>query len=511
MRRHLLAACLVALTAAILIVPDAKAEDLKKGGVLNIATIAEPPTLDPTATTADVVGMITQHYYETLYAFGHGFAVKPLLASAMPDVSDGGKVYTIRLRQGVKFHNGKEMTSADAAASVKRWFRDSVRGKQIANLLVDVSAPDKYTVKIQMSAPHTPLLALLAIPTSMAIIIPEELCEGDLKENIGTGPYKFAEHQPDRYIRLVRNDDYSPSPDAADLYAGARVAYADELRFIPVPSANTRLEGALAGQYQYSDQLPIENYDRLVGVEKVEPVMTDPYGWPILFLNCREGKMTNLAMRRAVQAAMSQEDMMYIAFGEEEFFSVDGALYPEGYFYNSKKGLELYNQYDIEKARKLLKDANYDGSPVRILTSMQYEFHFKMAQVLAENLREAGMEVAIDVVDWATLTQQRTDPLKWDLYFTHSPFVPDPYLNNFFNDEYPGWWIDAKKTELANKFNSEPDLKKRAEIFGDIQQLLYESASSIKIGNFNLLAAQDKNLKGYLPSSWPSFWNVAIE
>ena len=510
MRKSLLTACLVALAVLFAAVP-ARTADQKKGGILKIATIGEPPTLDPTSTTADVVGMITQHYYETLYAFGHGFAVKPLLAAAMPDITNEGKTYSIPLRQGVMFHNGKELTAEDAVASVKRWLNNSVRGKQVAPMVQDVSVVDKYTLKIELNAPHTPLLALLAIPTSMAIIIPAENCEGDLKDFTGTGPYKFVEHQPDRYIRLVRYDGYKPSPDAGDLYAGARVAYADELQFSPVPSANTRLEGALAGQYHYADQLPIENYDRLVGKDRCEPVMTEPYGWPMMFLNCREGKMTNIKMRQAVQAALSQEDMMAIAFGEEQFYAVDGALYPEGYFYHSKKGTELYNQYDIEKAKALLKEAGYDGSTVRILTSMQYEFHFKMAQVSAENLREAGMKVELDVVDWATLTQQRADPSKWDLYYTHSPFVPDPFLNNFFNDEYPGWWVDAKKTELADKFNSEPDLKKRAEIFGDIQQLLYDSASSIKIGNFNLLAAKAKSVTGYQASSWPSFWNVSIE
>jgi peptide/nickel transport system substrate-binding protein len=332
-----------------------------------------------------------------------------------------------------------------------------------------------------------------------------------LTEYIGTGPYKFVEHQPDRYIRVVRYDDYAPHPDAADLYAGNRVAYVDEIRFIPVANPNTRIEGALAGQYQYSDQLPIENYSRFVNQPRTEPVMTEPYGWPILFLNCREGKMSNLKMRQAVQAALSEADMMAVAFGEPEFYQVDGALYPEGYFYHSKKGLELYNQEDPKKAAALVKEAGYDGSPVRILTSMQYEFHFKMAQVAAENLREAGMAVELIVVDWATLVQQRNDPKLWDLYFTHSPFVPDPYLNNFFNDEYPGWWVDARKTDLARVFNSAADLKKRAEIFGDIQELLYQEASSIKIGNFNMLGAKAKNVKGYIPSSWPCFWNVAVE
>lgn len=510
MKKRILTIALLIAAVVALAVPG-QAQEQKKGGTLRIATIGEPPTLDPTSSTADIVGMIAQHYFETLYAFGHGFAIKPLLASAMPEITDGGKVYTIPLRKGVKFHNGRELTAADAAASVKRWLTTGVRGKQIAPMVNDVTAVDDHTLRIELNAPHMPLLALLSIPTSMAIIIPAENCEGDLKDFTGTGPYKFVEHQPDRYIRLVRNDDYVSSPDADDLYAGKRTAYLDELQFIPVPSANTRIEGALAGQYHYADQLPIENYDRLVGQSRTEPAMTDPYGWPIIFLNCKEGLMKDVRMRRAVQAALSEEDMLAIAFGEEQFYGVDGALYPEGYFYHSDKGLDLYNQYDTEKAKKLLKEAGYDGTPVRILTSMQYEFHFKMAQVSAENLREAGMEVKLDVVDWATLTQQRADPSKWDLYYTHSPFVPEPYLNNLFNDEYPGWWVDAKKTELAEKFNAEPDLKKRAEIFGDIQEYWYDSASSIKVGNFNLLAAKAKGLTGYQPSSWPSFWNVSLE
>lgn len=510
MRKHVSFVSLLLLAALVASAPIG-AEEQKKGGILNIATIGEPPTLDPTSTTADVVGMIAQHYFETLYGFGQGFSIKPLLAAAMPEVRDGGKTYLIPLRQGVKFHNGKEMTAEDAAASVKRWLRIGVRGKQVASKVKDVQAVDKYTVRIDLNEPHTPLLALLSIPTSMAIVIPAENCEGDLKDNTGTGPFKFVEHQPDRYIRLVRNDDYVSSPDKNDLYAGGRVALLDELRFIPVPNANTRLEGALAGQYQYADQLPIENYERLVGKDKCAPVMTEPYGWPIMFLNCRDGKMKDIKMRQAVQAALCEEDMLAIAFGEDRFYAVDGALYPKGYFYHSEKGLDLYNQNNPEKAKKLLKEAGYDGSPVRILTSMQYEFHFKMAQVTAENLRAAGMAADIIVVDWATLIQQRADPSKWDLYFTHSPFVPDPYLNNFFNDEYPGWWADAKKTELTNKFNAEPDLKKRAEIFGDIQEYLYESASSVKIGSFNLLGAMAKGVKGYQPSSWPSFWNVSLE
>ncbi len=511
MKKHWFTACLLA--AALVAVFPANAQEPKKGGALNIATIGEPPTLDATLSTADISGMIAQHFFETLYAFGNHYAVKPLLAAAMPEITNDGKTYVIPLRKGVKFHNGKEMTSADVVPSLRRWLTKSVRGAQIASVVKDIVAVDPHTVRIELHSLHTPLLALLALPTSMAMIIPAENCQDTLPDFTGTGPYKFVEHQPDRYIHVVRYDGYTPSSDPTDLYAGKRVAYADELRFIPVPNANTRLEGALAGQYHYADQIPIENYDRLVGQANVEPVMTAPYGWPIMIFNCREGKMTNVKMRQAVQAALSEEDMLAIAFGEPEFYAVDGAFYPEGSFYHRKEGLELYNQNNPEKAAALLKEANYDGSPVRILTSMQYEFHFKMAQVSAENMRAAGMEAQLDVVDWATLTQRRADPALWDVYYTHSPFIADPFLNNSscFNEELPGWWVDPKRTEIANRFNAASDLNERARIFGELQKYAAETVPNIKIGNFNMLGGKAKRVTGYEPSSWPSFWNVSVE
>ncbi len=511
--RKILCGTGLVLAIALCLVSVSMAGDggLKKGGVLNVATIGEPPTLDPTSATLDVVGMISHHYFESLYAFGNGFAVKPLLAAKMPDVSADGRVYTIPLRKGVKFHNGKEMTADDVVASLKRWLKTGVRGKQVAEKVDEVVLVDPYTVKIVLNTPFTPILPFLSYPTGMAIIIPTELTQGDLTQIIGTGPYKLAEHQPDRYIRLVRFDDYVPSGDPGDLYAGARVAYLDEIRFMPVPNANTRLEGALAGQYQYSEQLPIENYSRLVNQEKVVPVMTAPHGWACMYLNCREGMMTDLRLRRAVQAAVSQEDMMAVAFGEPEFYQVDGSIYPKGYFYHNDRGVELYNHQDADKAKALLKETGYSGEPVRILTSQQYEFHFKMAQVAAENLREAGFKVDLMVVDWATLTQQRNNSKLWDIFFTHASFAADPYLLNFFNDNYPGWWVDAKKAALTEKMNTEANLDKRAQVFADVQGLLYEDVPMIKIGNFNLLSAAAKGLKGYIPAFWPSFWNVSIE
>src|ERR671913_2464346 len=112
------------------------------GGVINVATVGEPPTLDPMVSTADLVGIITQHFFETLYTFDKNWKVTPLLAETMPDLSTDGRVYTIRLRQGVTFHDGSAMTSEDVVASLKRWMEVASRGKQTAGNIQAVEAVD---------------------------------------------------------------------------------------------------------------------------------------------------------------------------------------------------------------------------------------------------------------------------------------------------------------------------------------------------------------------------------
>ena len=115
----------IATSGALLAAPP-------KGGAANLAMIGEPQTLDPMASTADLVSIIMQHVYEPLYTFDGNWNVAPMLAESMPTISKDGLVYTIPLRKGVKFHNGKEMTADDVVASLKRWMEMAPRGKAVA-------------------------------------------------------------------------------------------------------------------------------------------------------------------------------------------------------------------------------------------------------------------------------------------------------------------------------------------------------------------------------------------
>ncbi|MDX8493233.1 ABC transporter substrate-binding protein [Mesorhizobium sp. VK22B] len=483
-----------------------------KGGVIDVATIGEPPTLDPMASTADLVGIVTQHIYETLYTFDKDWGITPLLAADMPQISPDGLVYTIKLRTGVKFHDGSDMNSADVVASLQRWMKIATRGKQAAEVIASVDAVDDNTVKITLKKPFAPLLALLSLNNAAAIIIPSENAKQDpLTSFVGTGPYMLKDRKPDQFIQLARFDGYKSRDGEPNGYGGARKQYLDEIRFVPVPDANTRVEGAVAGQFAYVDSLPVESFDKISG-GKTAPVILKPFGWPVFVLNTKQGPNSDIRIRKAIQAALAPNDMLLAAFGSKDFFAADGALYPESYAWHTDAGTEAYKpDGDTEAAAALLKEAGYDGKPLRILTSRQYEFHYKMAQVAAEYLKAAGFQVKLDVVEWATLTKNRTDPALWDIYITHSPFLPEPSLTGIMSDSSPGWWVSDRKHKVLDAFNAEPDPAKRVALFADVQKAVLDEVPAVKIGDFNALAAKAPTLKDVTPAPWPYFWNAYLE
>ncbi len=301
-RRAGLAITPIIVSAAIALASSATLAAPPKGGAANIAMIGEPQTLDPMASTADLVGTIMLHVYELLYTFDANWNVAPMLAESMPAISNGGTVYTIPLRKGVKFHNGHEMTSDDVLASLKRWMDTAPRGKAVAKEIKSLEAKGPNAIVITLNRPYAPLLAHLALPNGFAAIMAKDSIATPLTQFVGTGPYMFKERKPDQYVQLVRFDGYAARSEPASGYAGKREALLDELRFIPVPNANTRVEGSLSGQYHFADLLPVESYARLEAAPNVKPVLTAPFGFPYLVLNTKQGPLANVALRQAVQA-----------------------------------------------------------------------------------------------------------------------------------------------------------------------------------------------------------------
>lgn len=477
---------------------------------LNVAIVGEPETLDPMMSTKDVVSIVTQHFVETLYTFDESWAVAPLLAADLPTISDDGLTYSIDLREGITFHDGSSMDSADVVASLNRWLEVATRGRGVAEQVAGVTATSDYSIEIQMNEAYSPLLSLLAFSNSAAVVYPEEALAETMTDIVGTGPYQIIEHVPDQYLQLGRFDGYVSRDEPSSGAAGARAQTADEIRFVPVPDANTRVEGLLSGQFDFADGLPAESLARIEASDVADPLLLRPFGWPIFAINHKDGLLTDLPVRQALQAALPIDDMLFAAFGDDNFFVVDGPLYPEGWSWRTDAGADLYNQNNQERAGGLLEEAGYDGTPLRILTSRQYEFHFKMAEVAAAALEQAGFAVQMDVVDWATLGQRRNDPALWDIYITHSPFLPEPALTSMYASTSRLGWEDEEKDAILAQFTTETDPARRQALFADLQRRVYEDVGFIKIGGFNALMGHRAGLTGVTATPWPFFWNANV-
>ena len=484
---------------------------------MRYAVVAEPPSLDQHVLTSDLATTIAQHIFEGLYTFDSSYAPVPMLATGEKTSGDG-KTITINLRSGVKFHNGKEMTSADVVASLKRWGAHGTRGKLLFEKIDSVSAQGEYSVVLKFNSVFGPWKNLMAFINGGPVIYPEEImaeagAEPISKENyIGTGPYKFSSWRPNRYVELVRFDDYANRKEAADGYSGKRDALFDKLQFIPVPDSSTRVSGLKAGDYDYAEQIPGDLYDQLNKDPAVKTLVSGASIFGLVFTNSKDGIFKdNYALRRAVLAAIDWKPALQAAVGPEALWEAEGSIFAKGNQWYVTQGTNKYSQGNPVIAKSMAETAGYQGEPIKFMVSPRYSIHYDMAVVVTRQLLAAGFLVDLQVYDWATLISKRSQADQWDLFFTHHGFVPDPVLVSVLNSNYPGWWDTPKKKALIDDFTATTDVNKRKATWGELQALIYEDVPTMKTGDIYTYNIAAKDMKGLEASSliWPSFWGIS--
>jgi len=500
---------IAALTLA-LVCSDARAQETPRmGGVLKVATIGEPPTLDLQATTTVLTYEIMWHVYELLFTHDEAWTPVPHLAESHV-VEDRGLRHVITLRRGVKFHNGKEMTSADVVASLKRWGQVATLGKVLWPNVEGIEAKDPYTVVVFLKQPSASFVYGLAEPS--AAILTREVAEtagpGQVNEFIGTGPYRFVEHKADRHIKLARFKEYAARSEPPSGFSGKRTAWLDEILFIPVPDTAVRLAGVESGEYHHAMFVKQDAYDRIKSLPALESRIVKPRGWALVSVNHKAGLMTSKPLRQAVQAALDMEPILAAGFGHKDFYRLGPALFFAEQPFHSTAGGPLYNQRDKDKARRLMKEAGYARQPVRWISTKEYEFMYKTSLVAKQQLEELGFVIDLQVVDWATLNQRVQKPELWELYVTGYPLNPDPALHVAFRCSFQGWWCNEDKERLLAELRRESDVKKRKALVERIQTIHYEDVGQVKLGDYNTLDVARRDLRGeFRTAPRLYFWN----
>ncbi len=480
-----------------------RAQTPKKGGTLRVGNLGEPPTLDAHWTTASITETLTNHLYEGLYTLDDDNKPIPMLAESMPAVSKDQLTYTFKLRQGIRFHNGKEMTSEDVVASLMRWGKQSVYGKDLFSQLADIGATDKSTVVLKLKQTSAIVVINLALPNNFGAIYPKEIAEKFKPEEkatewVGTGPYKLAEWKPDQYIRMVRFDDYRPRSEKPNGYGGAKIAYADEVRWIPVPDVATRLAQIETGELDFADDLDPNGFDRLQKSASARPVIARLYYWLVAVLNKKEGLMTNQKLRQAWQAAINIEPIMKtVAGGKSEFYRMDDSLIPaEITAWHTKIPGLPWNEHSSAKAKKLLQEAGYKGEPIRFMTTQEYKWMYDFALVSKQQLEDVGFTIDLEVVDWATLVKRRNNSKEYDAFTTGIGPAYDPTNLVVLSCAWPGWTCDEEIQAIKSEMLKETDYKKRFGLWERQTKLFYDKVPVIRYGDLFGMRAASKKLMG---------------
>ncbi len=483
---------------------------------LDVAYMAQPATIDPHTSNTSATSDIARNIFEQLVAFDENYEVAPLLAESYEEADDG-KSITFHLREGVTFHNGKEMTADDVVASMERW--RGLSGKAIAFLSEsEFVKEDDYTVVLKMDKPLTIAKYIIAMSTTFAGIMPEETVESadeatGIKEFIGTGPFKFVDWKQDQHIKLEKYEDYqSPTGEASGL-VGKRVALVDQLTFHFVQDSSTRTAGIQTGEYDVVMNIPPDNVEQLKGDPNLQ-LHIDPLGYLTSIFNKKQGLFTDQKARQAVNLAVDKEEVMLSAYTSEEIFTLEHGLLSEDYVnWHNDAGIEEYNAYDPERAKQLLQEAGYNGEPIRIITTRDYEDYYNGGVVLQQKLEQIGANVELEVYDWPSLLEKRTDENAYDLYMMGFLHATDPTQIQYLDSRYdfPGWTDHAVFDELLDELVVAPTPEEAKEIFAKLQAENWAYLPAIKYGDYKRAHATRQNVSNFQFFHGPVFWNVEKE
>ena len=496
--------CLSALGASAAELYGPEAKDARRGGTLTVGSLVEPPGLDPFHQGADARIRVTVLMYQGLFYEPVDGEAAPLLAESY-EVSADKLVYTVKLRQGVKFHTGQPMTAKDVAYSYN-YIRDPKNGSPGAGdytVITAIDAIDDSTVKITLSQPNASLPMTLG--NKYGAVIPAgyfDAPDSKTKLNqtsVGTGPFKLVEFKPNSNLTLARNPDYWEK--------GA--PYLDQVNFVSIPNSASMLVGLTNKRV---DLALLNRPQDVRQVEKVPGLKTER--WPSLNqkaidLGSEYTPLNDPRVRQAIALGVDKDEVMRASIGG--LGQVIGTMVAA---MQDRWGLplpEVPNQKpDVEKAKKLLAEAAHpSGIELNLTTIIGYDWMDPAAITLREQLAKIGVKVNIQRVElgvWIKNFQSK------QMGFTFNDWATQPDPNLLFYRHFRAApegadfrnWKNETASKLLDEGRAEADPAKRKAIYLDFQKEMAQSVPTIMLFSADLVTVRNEKVRNYVqhPTGW---------
>ncbi|MCO6186626.1 ABC transporter substrate-binding protein [Rhizobium sp. L1K21] len=482
--------------------------------VLIVGQIAEPKSLDPAADTAVNDFRILVNLYDGLVRYKDGtLEVEPSLATSWT-ISDDGKVYTFKLREGVTFHDGTPFNAEAVKFNFDRMLKEDHPYHDTGpfplafffSTVSEVKVIDDMTVEFDLSAPYAPFLSNLAYPTGL-LISPEAVKEygKDVgRHPSGTGAFKFVEWASNEKVVVEKNPDY---------WDGAPPLEAVVYR--PITDANTRVAEMLAGGLDVMVEVPPDNLAQFRDDASFKVYeQAGPHLW-FLILNTKDGPFANKEIRQAANYAINKQALVENVL--QGTADVAAGPTPPAFAWAHDDSLEPY-PYDPEKAKAMLKEAGYDGSEVTFYVTDGGSGMLNptaMGTAIQADLEAVGMKVKIETYEWNTFLGKVNPGLEGKADMAEMAWMtndPDtlPFLalrSEAFPDKggfNSGYYSNPKVDELLEKARQSTDQAERAKLYKEMQQIVHDDAPWVFVANWKQNAVTSAAVENF--KLQPSFF-----
>jgi peptide/nickel transport system substrate-binding protein len=524
------------LVAALLLSgcgPRSEAKSGAKGlddGIITYGMTGDPVIFNPILSTGGSASLIINRVFNGLVRANEDFEMIGDLAESW-SFSDDGLVWTFELKEGVKFHDGQPLTSADVKYTYEAIKHPDYQGIRATDFepIETVETPDDQTVVLHLSEPFAPLLSKLSVG-----ILPKHVFETtsieDMKQNsanmepIGTGPYKFIEWQKGQHIILEANPDYfGEGPhiekmvikfyqDEQVMLAALEKGDIDYMDSIPVDDIE-RMKESYSGSYDFQE-VPYNGYT-YIGLKQTHPILKD--------IRVRKALMYGLNRKQIVDDLLNGYGIL-----------MNANIAPVSWAYADGE-LEEY-PYDVEKAKALLEEADWKEGPDGIREKDGTKLAFQVVArsgnkeeeavllIAQEDWRKIGIDIDPEFIEYSVLLEQYLDVAKFEAYSLGWTLGVDPDCYLFFhstcavNDE--GQLMGFNDVEFKNEEldrlleegRKELDQENRKEIYGKLQQIVNDELPYVFLYSKNKVSAMNKRVNGVVWSAlgplYPEKWYI---
>ena len=494
---QLMAGAVIAATWGISALPTvAIAQEPQTGGVLRLGFSADPAGFDPAQGPSGMSHVVIEQVYSTLMSLDPD-AVPYLDLATNYEMSEDGKAYTFTLREGVKFHDGSDLTAEDVKFTFDR-IRSEESGysyKSQLETIDSIDVVDPLTVRFNLTQPTGPFLVYMAFPGSS--IVPKALIESghDLNaQPVGSGPFVFESYAPRSMVKFTRNDNY---------YEAGK-PYVDALEMHLIPDVTALTNAIVSGTINFSNEIPPKDWAMVTSTPGLTGAALDGSRFYWLLPNNTRAPLDNAKVRQAIGHAIDRDALTRGAFFGQAKPTTGGVIPDWNWAYSN---LDYFStSADPEKAKALLAEAGFpNGFETSMTMASSFPVMLSMAPIIQANLAAVGITAKIDTMEVPRFWDEVWGPSNFDMTAMYwlSPLAdPDDFVGANYGC---GQSINVQKscsdamTDILLRAKTAVTQDERAALYREQQELSLEEMPIVPLVNSYILTAHSDKLQGYQP------------